>query len=987
MTYRRTPQPNTTSNLPGPEQTFTYDSIGRLDRSTSLVNSSYVRYVYGPNYVETWSTVNTVADEAHTLQIVDGAGRVIATAKNHPGSVGGFSGQLTVYDAMGRAIKQSNPTETSVNIVLPAAPINPYGWAAAGDDAAGGWIYTQQSFDWKGRPRVTTNQDGTTKTASYTGCSCAGGEVVTLTDEGTIDAGVAKRRQQKIYSDVLGRTVKVELLNWEGGTPYSTTVNTYNVRDQITNTTQYAGAEGSGTSQVTTSSFDGYGRLTSKHIPEQAAGTATLYTYNNDDTVVSVTDARGASATHTYNNRHLLTGITYNAPAGITAAPAAAFSYDGAGNRSLMTDGLGSKSYTYDQLSRLSAETRTFTNVGTFTLTYDYNLTGQLKKITDASNTTINYGYDVAGQLTSVSGSDTLVGGVSNYGSGFQYRAWGGLKQATVGSLSSSLTYNSRVEVTNFNISGVVNENYDYHSDGRLSFVHNTTDNNFDRALFYDNVGRLTSSAAGGDARQDAGAVPFNETISYGAFNDITQRETETWGGGDYLQSVAYTNHRVSNWTYDSSGRITSIDNRTYTYDSAGRTATLTGQRWTANGYVATSTENGFDGEGQRARENSGTSGALVLSYYLRSTVLGAVVEEVNSSGQKQYGYVYTPSGTELALQVAGQNYVQFKQRSPLGTTERGAFSTGAASRTEFDPLGAPARTNPNTPPDHNGNPGDIPSGGSGSLDSRFNSMANPISGCMVDGTYMPCSIATRGEEAISHVEDLDPYYAVQSLTRHKKAIWVDEDTSYGVPTEQALLVYPGPGGHFEWIDDPDEVLETYTEPQKPKYPPVTEKDINIVATSPSFDPIRNEVVASIIDIANNQKCSDAFKKWGIKIPYDVVLSDHINIAPQAFLANANAAQTLGVSQAAIDKAAYDLSDGYILQGGAAETLTGPGHKPALIIGQNITNPIYSDIKAVLIHEFIHAGGKPGSGSGANGDLTSFEGYKEIEEACGGSSK
>jgi hypothetical protein len=32
--------------------------------------------------------------------------------------------------------------------------------------------------------------------------------MVTLTDEGTMDAGVFKRRQQKIYSDSLGRTTK-----------------------------------------------------------------------------------------------------------------------------------------------------------------------------------------------------------------------------------------------------------------------------------------------------------------------------------------------------------------------------------------------------------------------------------------------------------------------------------------------------------------------------------------------------------------------------------------------------------------------------------------------------------------------------------------------------------------------------------------------------------------------------------------------------------
>ena len=65
--------------------------------------------------------------------------------------------------------------------------------------------------------------------------------MVTLTDEGTLDAGVAKRRQQKIYSDVLGRTVKTEILNWQNGSVYSATVNTYNARDQVTQIRQYAG--------------------------------------------------------------------------------------------------------------------------------------------------------------------------------------------------------------------------------------------------------------------------------------------------------------------------------------------------------------------------------------------------------------------------------------------------------------------------------------------------------------------------------------------------------------------------------------------------------------------------------------------------------------------------------------------------------------------------------------------------------------------------
>ena len=562
--------------------------------------------------------------------------------------------------------------------------------------------------------------------------------------------------------------------------------------------------------------YDGYGRLASRHIPEQNPGAVTSYTYNDDDTVLSLTDARGATATHSYSNRHLLIGITYSAPGGITPTSNATFAYDAAGNRTSMTDGFGSKSYQYDQLSRLISETRVFTGVGTFLLSYDYNLVNQLKKITDASNTTINYSYDPAGQLIGVTGSDTLIEGVSTYASGLQYRAWGGLKQISVGTLSSSFSYNSRLQTTNFSISGVVNETYEYYSDGRLSFVHNTTDSNFDRALFYDHLGRLTASGAGGEARNDYGPIPFFETFRYNAFNDITQRETETWGGGYYFDSGSYSNHRRTGWDYDASGRVTTIDTRTYTYDAAGRNITLAGQRWTGSGYVPTTTESGFDGDGNRVRESSGSGGSMTVTYYLASSVLGgAVIAELNSSGQKQLGYVYTPAATLLATQVVGQNYVKFKQTSPLGTTERVGFTTGSNSRLEFDPVGATIRTNPQVIPDHSGGSGDIPSGGSGSLDGRFSSMANPLSGCTLDGVFMPCSLAQRGEGESSYAVYVDPFVSVMYRGRRKKPVWVEVDTSTAVRTgPNELTIYAGPGGHFEWVDDPDEVLEVYVNPQ-----------------------------------------------------------------------------------------------------------------------------------------------------------------------------
>src|SRR5205085_12563030 len=100
-----------------------------------------------------------------------------------------------------------------------------------------GWQYNNPTeYDWKGRPIHTYNMDGSYKTFEYAGCGCAGGEVVTLTDE--------VGRQQKIYSDVLGRQTKTEILQTVNNVTsvYSSVVNTYSVRDQLTRVRQYVGA-------------------------------------------------------------------------------------------------------------------------------------------------------------------------------------------------------------------------------------------------------------------------------------------------------------------------------------------------------------------------------------------------------------------------------------------------------------------------------------------------------------------------------------------------------------------------------------------------------------------------------------------------------------------------------------------------------------------------------------------------------------------------
>lgn len=81
-----------------------------------------------------------------------------------------------LYDNMGRNWKSSFPAETN-------ASGSPSGWDTTGDDDAAGWLYSTETFDWKGRTLVLTNTDGTTKETLYQGCGCAGGQTVVTRDE------------------------------------------------------------------------------------------------------------------------------------------------------------------------------------------------------------------------------------------------------------------------------------------------------------------------------------------------------------------------------------------------------------------------------------------------------------------------------------------------------------------------------------------------------------------------------------------------------------------------------------------------------------------------------------------------------------------------------------------------------------------------------------------------------------------------------------
>ncbi len=433
-----------TQDPKGAVNTMTYDSAGRIDRITNQINGAYSRWVYDPfGYVSRLDTIQDGAGEVFSVVVFDGAGRVRSVGGDLPNSAGGYKGQFTLYDVMGRVSQRTNPTEINAS------------WAPAGDDAAG-WTWTYQNYDWKGRPLLTTNPDGSTREMTYGGCGCAGGEVTTMRDE--------NGRRRRFTKDVLGRLKQVDELNWDQSV-YSTTTYAYNARDQIGSSNQ-AG-------QTRTFNYDGYGRLQNRTTPEQ--GTLS-YSYFADDAMQTVTDARGATTTFAYNNRHLPTSITYGVPGGVAATSNVSFGYDAAGNRTSMSDGLGSVSYSHNTLSQLTSETRAFNGLGSYSLSYAYNLSGELTSITNPWNVQVGYNYDKMGRPTGVTGSGYA--GVSNYINSIAYRAFGVKQMSYANSRTLSINYDTKLRMTRWDVAGVLGSDYEYRWEDtfRPTFAHSRTE-------------------------------------------------------------------------------------------------------------------------------------------------------------------------------------------------------------------------------------------------------------------------------------------------------------------------------------------------------------------------------------------------------------------------------------------------------------------------------------------------------------------------------
>lgn len=337
--------------------TYGYDTADRVT-AVNRPDGGVTTRSYWDNWLAVAEYIKIDATQTrYSFIAFDGSGNTRWTGGDHPdGASGKYSIQKYVYDNLGRTSQVSNTTAIDGNY----NPID--------DDVTLGYLYTTTTYDKLDRPTVVTRPDNNTVQISYTGCGCAGGQTVTVTDE-------RSKKRKQVY-DYYGRLAEAHELDGSSNT-YSKAVYSYDVRDLLQTIAQYNGGTAH---QDRTFVYDGYARLSSQTTPEE--GTVS-YTYYSDDLINTVQNqkATGNTATFTYNNRHQLTGISYNDSG---ATPSVSYgAYDEYGARtSMTTTGIGSTTYSYNTYHQLSSETISLTGYGSATLSYQYNYAGAPTKAT-----------------------------------------------------------------------------------------------------------------------------------------------------------------------------------------------------------------------------------------------------------------------------------------------------------------------------------------------------------------------------------------------------------------------------------------------------------------------------------------------------------------------------------------------------------------------------------------------------------------------------
>ncbi len=410
--------------------------------------------------------------------------------------------------------------------------------------------------------------------------------------------------------------------------------------------------------------YDDLGRLTQQTTPE---GGTWNYQYNAFNLVTLRTDARGVDTAYTYDTLNRLTQVSYDVSG--TSVPATApvsYTYgtdpvqNNNGRLVTVTDGVGSETYNYDQLGRVTQFQKVISGT-TYTTNYAYNLAGELTSITYPSGRVLQQTYDPIGRLTSIASGTTTYVNQFNYNVAWQVTAF-----SYGNGVNTSFGYSAdRLQLTSLSyIKGAQNLlslGYGYGSAGGnngqiLSITDSTGTQEAGRSVTYtyDTLHRLKSAVTQGSV----GFPKWGLSWSYDRYgNRLSQ--TQTYDAPP-MNSLSFANpggaqmNRPDGFGFDANGNLTSEPPPvpyTYQYDAENRQVSMTTGGTTAN--------YSYDGNGLRVKKQTGTSGPYTVYIFSGTKV---VAEYDNGAAPTAPTREYIYSGSVLVAKIEGSATNYFHQ-------------------------------------------------------------------------------------------------------------------------------------------------------------------------------------------------------------------------------------------------------------------------------------------------------------------------------------
>ena len=571
------------------------------------------------------------------------------------------------------------------------------GWTLSRQDRLGRLVEVE-SYSGSGEPSPWGSSTATTGAAA----TAYDGEYTTVTDP----AGKKRRSRQ----DGLGRLVRVDEPDSSGnlgtaGSPNQATAYSYDARGNLAAVVQGSQRRGF--------VYDSLGRLRSASNPENrpSPSSASLtYSYDANSNLTGRRDARGVITSYDYDDLNRLTERRYTGgPSEARSTSKVEYDYDSCGANATYTKGrmcsvtaydssgneFSKTAYTgYDALGRVRGSIQT-TDTQSYTMSYEYDRSGNLTSQTYPSGKVVETVYDGAGRIAGVrrveAGSSlSYYAGADGGTTAIGYAPHGGMREVLLGNgLWEQRRYNDRLQPTQIGLGTgktAVGTGLGTADSGLLllDYAYGTSANNgnvasqriragtldLTQSYTYDDLNRLKTASESG------GGTPWSQTYDYDRYGNRA-----VTGTGSYLPSQALTPQSLN--VFDTATNrldgMNGMNTVTVAYDGAGN---LT-RDWGGRSFT-------YDGENRMVSfDTLGTDGDTTYYYDGEGR---RVKKAVGGSGGPETIYVYNVAGqlvAEYATSWRPLSGTQYLTQDHLGSTRAVTGPDGAAvSRHDYLPFG-----------------------------------------------------------------------------------------------------------------------------------------------------------------------------------------------------------------------------------------------------------------------------------------------------------